>query len=150
MDEDTASMSGMTSGSDSPFDDSTEGSVATPSSPGTSVYSFASSIDKNLALKEVHGRIMNGTNDNYALPADGEEHGRLDIQHEMLKAALGGLYARQAAPAVRRALAKRKDGDQNAILDIGTGSGCWVVDMAKQYPHAEAVGLDLAPPNFVS
>ncbi|KAG8974524.1 hypothetical protein FRC05_007156 [Tulasnella sp. 425] len=86
----------------------------------------------------------------YVLPADGEEHGRLDVQHEMLKAALGGLYVRQAAPAVRRALAFRKDGDPNAILDIGTGSGCWVVDMAKQYPHAEAVGMDLAPPNFIS
>ncbi|KAG8953837.1 hypothetical protein FRC04_001467 [Tulasnella sp. 424] len=81
---------------------------------------------------------------------DGEEHGRLDIQHEMLKAALGGLYVRQAAPAVRRALAFRKDGDPNLILDIGTGSGCWVIDMAKQYPHAEAIGMDLAPPNFAS
>ncbi|KAG9048338.1 hypothetical protein FS837_000210 [Tulasnella sp. UAMH 9824] len=81
---------------------------------------------------------------------DGEEHGRLDVQHEMLKAALGGLYMRQAAPAVRRALAIRKDGDPNAILDIGTGSGCWVIDMAEQYPHAEAVGMDIVPPNFVS
>lgn len=68
----------------------------------------------------------------------------------MLKAALGGLYVRQAGPAVRRALAVRKDGDPNAILDIGTGSGCWVIDMAKQFPHAEAVGMDLAPPNFVT
>ncbi|KAG9048337.1 hypothetical protein FS837_000209 [Tulasnella sp. UAMH 9824] len=122
----------------------------TPSSPRTSVYSFASSVDKHLILRELHGRIVNNTNDNYVLPADGEEHGRLDVQHEMLKAALGGLYVRQAAPAVRRALAIRKDGDSNAILDIGTGSGCWVIDMAKQYPHAEAVGMDLAPPNFVS
>ncbi|KAG8953839.1 hypothetical protein FRC04_001469 [Tulasnella sp. 424] len=68
----------------------------------------------------------------------------------MLKAVLGGLYIRQAAPAVRRALAFRKDGDPNLILDIGTGSGCWVIDMAKQYPHAEAIGMDLAPPNFAS
>ncbi|KAG8953838.1 hypothetical protein FRC04_001468 [Tulasnella sp. 424] len=68
----------------------------------------------------------------------------------MLKAALGGLYIHQAAPAVRRALAFRKDGDPNLILDIGTGSGCWVIDMAKQYPHAEAIGMDLAPPNFAS
>ncbi|KAG8954093.1 hypothetical protein FRC00_006036 [Tulasnella sp. 408] len=81
---------------------------------------------------------------------DWEEHGRLDVQHEALKAALGGLYIRQAAPAVRRALQIRKDGDPNSILDIGTGRGCWVIDMAKLYPHAEAVGMDLVPPNFNS
>ncbi|KIO32955.1 hypothetical protein M407DRAFT_90994 [Tulasnella calospora MUT 4182] len=148
-DETVSQSSGMTSRSESPFGD-TEGSVAAPSSPRTSVYSYASSIDKHLVLKELHGRIVNNTNDKYVLPADGEEHGRLDVQHEMLKAAFGGLYVRQAGPAVRRALAPRKDGDPNAILDIGTGSGCWIIDMAKQYPHIEAIGMDLVPPNFVS
>lgn len=66
----------------------------------------------------------------------------------MLKVALGGLYLRQAAPAVRRALARRDDGDFNSILDIGCGSGCWVIDMAKQYPRAEVIGMDLTPPNL--
>ncbi|KAG8953835.1 hypothetical protein FRC04_001465 [Tulasnella sp. 424] len=79
-----------------------------------------------------------------------EEHGRLDIQHEMLKVALGGLYMRPAAPAVRRALSSRKEDGSPMVLDIGTGSGSWVVDMAKQYPHAEVVGMDLAPPNFAT
>ncbi|KIO32959.1 hypothetical protein M407DRAFT_18115 [Tulasnella calospora MUT 4182] len=151
MDEETTASqsSGIASRSESPYG-ATEGSVIAPSSPRTSVYSYASSVDKDLILRELHGRMVNNTNDKYILPADGEEHGRLDVQHEMLKAALGGLYVRQAAPAVRRALAVRKDGDPNAILDIGTGSGCWVIDMAKQYPHVEAVGMDLVPPNFAS
>ncbi|KIO32958.1 hypothetical protein M407DRAFT_18114, partial [Tulasnella calospora MUT 4182] len=151
MDEETASQSsGIASRSESPYG-ATEGSViVASSSPRTSVYSYTSSVEKHLILKELHGRIVNNTNDQYMLPADGEEHGRLDVQHEMLKAALGGLYVRQAAPAVCRALAVRKDGDPNAILDIGTGSGCWVIDMAKRYPQAEAVGMDLAPPNFAS
>ncbi|KAG8908667.1 hypothetical protein FRC01_007314, partial [Tulasnella sp. 417] len=150
MHEETASQSsGMASRSESPFG-ATDGSVIAPSSPGTSVYSYASSVDKHLILKELHGRIVNNTNDTALHVADGEEHGRLDVQHEMLKAALGGLYIRQAAPAVRRALAFRTNGDPNAILDIGTGSGCWIIDMAKQFPHTEAVGLDLVPPNFVS
>lgn len=66
----------------------------------------------------------------------------------MLKAALGGLYARPPAPAVRRALSSRKEDGSPMVLDIGTGSGSWVVDMARRYPHAEVIGMDLAPPNF--
>ncbi|KAG8897054.1 hypothetical protein FRC00_004878 [Tulasnella sp. 408] len=108
-----------------------------------------SRMEKHLVTQTVHGRVLNNTNEKYMLPADTEEHGRLDIQHEMLKAALGGLYARPPAPAVRRALSSRKeDGCSPMVLDIGTGSGSWVVDMAKRYPHAEVVGMDLAPPNF--
>ncbi|KIO32954.1 hypothetical protein M407DRAFT_241205 [Tulasnella calospora MUT 4182] len=107
-----------------------------------------SRMEKHLVTQTVHGRVLNNTNEKYMLPADTEEHGRLDIQHEMLKAALGGLYTRPAAPAVRRALSSRKDDGSPMVLDIGTGSGSWVVDMARQYPHAEVIGMDLAPPNF--
>jgi ubiquinone/menaquinone biosynthesis C-methylase UbiE len=31
------------------------------------------------------------------------------------------------------------------ILDIGTGTGIWAVDMAAQYPSAEVIGTDLSP-----
>lgn len=37
--------------------------MAAPSSPRTSVYSYASSVDKHLVLRELHGRIVNNTND---------------------------------------------------------------------------------------
>lgn len=68
----------------------------------------------------------------------------------MLKVAIGGLYVRQAAPAVYRALTPRKDGDFNTVLDIGCGGGSWVIDMAQLYPHAEVIGMDLTPPNLLS
>ncbi|KAH8772449.1 methyltransferase family protein [Hyaloscypha sp. PMI_1271] len=37
------------------------------------------------------------------------------------------------------------------ILDIGTGTGIWAIDMADQYESAEVIGTDLAPtqPTFV-
>lgn len=40
-----------------------EGSVFVPSSPGTSVYSYASSVGKHLVLRELHRRKLNNTND---------------------------------------------------------------------------------------
>ena len=37
------------------------------------------------------------------------------------------------------------------ILDIGTGTGIWAVDIADQYPAASVIGVDLSPiqPSFV-
>lgn len=31
------------------------------------------------------------------------------------------------------------------ILDMGTGSGIWAIDMADKYPTAEVIGVDTAP-----
>jgi hypothetical protein len=31
------------------------------------------------------------------------------------------------------------------ILDIGTETGIWAIDIADQYPQAEGIGTDLSP-----
>lgn len=31
------------------------------------------------------------------------------------------------------------------ILDIGTGTGKWCVEVAKEYPNAQIIGTDLSP-----
>jgi methylase of polypeptide subunit release factors len=31
------------------------------------------------------------------------------------------------------------------ILDLGTGTGIWAVDMADKYPSANVIGTDLSP-----
>jgi methylase of polypeptide subunit release factors len=33
--------------------------------------------------------------------------------------------------------------DPHRILDVGTGTGIWAIDMADQYLMAEVIGVDL-------
>jgi len=69
----------------------------------------------------------------YMLPFDIEEHNRLDFQHYLLRAALGGNYA---AP-----ITSPRD-----ILDVGAGTGRWAIEMAELFPQANVIGLDINPP----
>ncbi|KAG9015682.1 hypothetical protein FRB90_004471 [Tulasnella sp. 427] len=121
-------------------------SASSTSRPG-SVYSYHSSIDGQVMLKDMYGRTINNSSEHYGLPADPAEHARLDVQHLMLKTKLNGLFF--PSMPVRRALAPRQT-TIPAILDLGTGSGSWAIDMAKLFPHAEVLGLDLVPANLNS
>lgn len=69
-----------------------------------------------MAVEASEKRKLTNFFQHYLLPADEDEHGRLDIQHELLKARMG-LYLKPSA--VRRALAPRPEGDPPAIIDIG-------------------------------
>ena len=33
--------------------------------------------------------------------------------------------------------------DPREILDVGTGTGIWAIDMADRYPNAKVTGIDL-------
>ena len=69
----------------------------------------------------------------YLLPKDLGETNRLDFQHYMLRYALKGNYG---APVE----------SPRDILDVGSGTGRWAMDMAQQFPDATVVGMDLQPP----
>ncbi|KAL7949491.1 S-adenosyl-L-methionine-dependent methyltransferase [Trichoderma barbatum] len=69
----------------------------------------------------------------YQFPNDEPEQEREDMKHAMvLHLCQGNLHY---APL---------DNPQN-ILDIGTGTGIWAIDMGDEYPGAEITGIDLSP-----
>ena len=68
----------------------------------------------------------------YMVPNDEAELERMDIEHHNQGLQLG---APHMAPLVQ----------PQEILDLGTGSGVWVIDMADQYPSAVVIGTDLSP-----
>lgn len=35
--------------------------------------------------------------------------------------------------------------DPKQILELGTGTGIWCIDMADFYPNCEVIGTDLSP-----
>lgn len=72
-------------------------------------------------------------NASYFLPKDNGEINRLDFQHYLLRYALQGNFA---API----------GQPSSILDVGCGTGRWAMEMARTYPEANVIGLDLLPP----
>ncbi len=69
----------------------------------------------------------------YMLPKDDGETNRLDFQHYMLRYVLRGNYG---VP-----LTEPRD-----ILDVGCGTGRWPIEMARQFPQANVIGLDIVPP----
>ncbi|KAL4077513.1 S-adenosyl-L-methionine-dependent methyltransferase [Scleroderma citrinum] len=107
-------------------------------SPAPSVFSMTSSLRAQAYIKEF-GRDLNNYSDVYRLPADEEELERLDRQYEMFCKVMG-----KYSPLLPEVLAD--DGFQvKTVLDLGCGSGSWIMDVARDFPHCSAVAVDLVP-----
>ncbi|KAI5843100.1 S-adenosyl-L-methionine-dependent methyltransferase [Morchella snyderi] len=70
----------------------------------------------------------------YMLPNDETEQDRLDMHHHIFGLLLGGALH----------LAPIGENPQN-ILDVGTGTGIWAIEMADLHPSAKVTGIDLSP-----
>ncbi|KAF9454304.1 S-adenosyl-L-methionine-dependent methyltransferase [Macrolepiota fuliginosa MF-IS2] len=96
---------------------------------------------------------MSNVEDLYKLPHDVQELNRLDVQHRMWLLMVGGLYPSELSSVVERLMTSGTP----RIMDVGCGSGIWAVEMAKQFPQAEVIGIDITPlklyrpipPNFI-
>jgi len=91
--------------------------------------------------RQEYGRNLNNYSDVYRLPADEEELERLEKQHSILIDIMGGKYV----PPMAMVMADDTPGETKACLDLGCGSGTWIMDVARDFPHCTAVGIDLIP-----
>ncbi|KAF4604739.1 hypothetical protein EYR40_003517 [Pleurotus pulmonarius] len=108
-------------------------------SPAPSVLSMTSSMEA-ATFKIEYGRGINSASDVYSLPADDEELDRLDRQH-LLFIQVMGKYPR----VVRDYLTPAFPGDLRNVLDLGCGSGTWIMEIARDFPNCDAVAVDLVP-----
>lgn len=115
---------------DSTFGDE-EGSEAEYCSVTDSIYDY----------REENGRTYHAYKDGkYLLPNDEREKDRLDmVYHAILQ-----IFEEKAFFAPVK--------NPQRIVDMGTGTGIWALDVGDQYPEAHVVGIDLSPiqPKWVS
>lgn len=74
----------------------------------------------------------------YVLPNDMGEVNRLDFQHYMMRYALRGNYGAPLDPRIA------------SILDVGSGTGRWSMEMAQTFPNANVIGVDITAPQAAS
>jgi ubiquinone/menaquinone biosynthesis C-methylase UbiE len=69
----------------------------------------------------------------YNISLDSKEQTRLDLECMKYRMLFGADFK---APIGER---------PQAILDVGTGTGRWAIDVADKYRSAAVIGIDLAP-----
>ncbi|WYZ35863.1 hypothetical protein EsH8_X_000510 [Colletotrichum jinshuiense] len=69
----------------------------------------------------------------YLLPNDEPEQEREDMKHAMCVNVMDGKL--HSAPIE----------NPQKVIDIGTGTGIWAIDMGDEFPEAEVIGIDLSP-----
>ncbi|PVI04418.1 S-adenosyl-L-methionine-dependent methyltransferase [Periconia macrospinosa] len=150
--------SGVDAGTSSEFDQDNYGSDIIQVQPDDASFSdegyddsdtssFLSSILSEVRRGvEVEGRIYPSYGKHeYGMPMDEKELDRNDLQHRKYTLLLGDRLYITPIPD------ERLSNSNARILDLGTGTGIWAIDMADKFAAAEVLGVDIAPtqPTFV-
>src|SRR5579883_2657232 len=69
----------------------------------------------------------------YLLPKDALEDQRLNYQHYALYKTISNHYLAPLTPT-----------SAQTILDVGTGTGIWPIEMSNFFPQAHIIGVDVA------
>lgn len=86
-------------------------------------------MEQYLDYHEENGRRYCGT---YYMPNDELEQTRLYLTHQVYLQMFGGVPTRVPL------------NDPRLILDIGTGTGDWAIQVGERYPDCEVVGTDIS------
>ena len=97
--------------------------------------SSASLANSIFDYRTIHGRTyQNSKTTEYWGPNDEKQNTGLDIAHHFVTLLLSDrlFEAPISTPPTK-------------ILDVGTGTGVWAIDMADAYPATEVIGTDISP-----
>ncbi|KAK0617008.1 S-adenosyl-L-methionine-dependent methyltransferase [Immersiella caudata] len=112
------------------LDDDADVAGSTTSSLRESTASITSSIYE---YRTLHGRSYQASNTTeYWFPTDDRHVSGNDVAHAYLTMLMKNKL--HLAPVE----------NPKKILDVGTGSGIWAIDIADQYPDAEVIGTDIS------
>ncbi|QRW19301.1 methyltransferase domain protein [Rhizoctonia solani] len=128
---------------DNQDDDSDMASICTMTSELTehTMSTLTSDLTTNY-FREVNGRMFPiDRNVPFILPADARECQRLEAQHTALKLLLGANYF----GPVKEVLSRAPNQPRKRVLDLFTGEGTWVREMAAEFPHVDFISVDTVP-----
>ncbi|KAL2051991.1 hypothetical protein ABVK25_007683 [Lepraria finkii] len=105
------------------------------SSLGDEVSKYTASLTSSIERYPIeNGRRYHAFKDgSYVMPNDESELDRLDLTHQMLRITMGDKLFLAPINKPKR------------ILDIGTGTGIWAIEVGDEFPDAQIIGTDLAP-----
>ncbi|RSM04357.1 hypothetical protein CDV31_010059 [Fusarium ambrosium] len=123
-----------------PFNQDDAGDDSAYEDDGSIVSSTASLSESIFDYRNLHGRtFQNSKTTEYWGPNDDRQNNGLDIAHHfMVMLKNDRLFD---APVTH----------MSKVLDVGTGTGIWAIDMADAYPETEIIGTDISAiqPNWV-